>query len=285
MCYTLADLEDIEALTTAMIEALYRKRQDIALQKMNEELETLVNERTRELRDTQEQLIRSERLAVLGQLSGGIGHELRNPLGAIRNAAYFLKTAVKNPDSDVQYALDILEDGVVTSNSIITSLLDFSRPKASTLVEVQINEVVESALTHISIPENVEVVTELDSTIPLILADPEKLNRIFINISLNAIQAMLDGGKLFIVTTRTELNRLAISFTDTGIGMSEEVIGKIFEPLFTTKPKGIGLGLPIVKMMVDAHGGSIDAESTEGKGTTFTIELPITSKEVKEQNE
>jgi PAS domain S-box-containing protein len=257
-----------------------RKRAEEALKEYSERLEEMVEERTQELREAQEQLIRREKLAVLGQLAGGVGHELRNPLGAISNAAYFLNMVLENPEPEVKETLEILQKEVKTSERIISSLLDFARTKPPARRKVDINEVVQEALSRIAVPENVEVVSQLDGTLPIILADPDQLGQVFGNIILNAVQAMPQGGQLVVKTSEVseklpKSEWVAVSFTDTGVGISEESLGKIFEPLFTTKAKGIGLGLAVTRTLVEGHGGTIEVESQVGKGTTFRVRLPI----------
>jgi PAS domain S-box-containing protein len=257
-----------------------RKRAEEALKEYSERLEEMVEERTQELRDAQEQLIRKEKLAVLGQLAGGVGHELRNPLGTISNAVYFLNMALEEPDPDVKEMLEILQKEVRTSEMIISSLLDFARTKPPARRKVDINVVVQEALSRTTVPENVEVVSQLDGTLPIILADPDQLGQVFGNIILNAIQAMPEGGQLVVKTSEVseklpKSEWVAVSFTDTGVGIAEENLGKLFEPLFTTKAKGIGLGLAVTKTLVQGHGGTIEVQSELGKGTTFTVQLPI----------
>jgi len=131
------------------------------------------------------------------------------------------------------------------------------------------------------VPENVEVVSQLDGTLPIILADPDQLGQVFGNIILNAIQAMPEGGQLVMKSDVPSPEWVAVSFTDTGVGISEENLGKIFEPLFTTRTKGIGLGLAVTKTLVQGHGGTIEVQSEVGKGSTFTVRLPICGKEKK----
>jgi PAS domain S-box-containing protein len=251
-----------------------RKAAEEALKEYSERLEEMVEERTKELRDAQEQLIRQEKLAVLGQLAGGVGHELRNPLGAISNAAYFLNMVLEEPDPEVKETLEILQKEVKTSEKIISSLLDFARAKAPTRRKVDINEVVQESLSRVAVPEDVEVVRQLDEALPIILADPDHLDQVFGNIILNAVQAMSEGGRLLVKTEVSSPEWVAVSFTDTGMGISEENLGKLFEPLFTTKAKGIGLGLAVTKTLVEGHGGTIEVESQVGKGTTFRVRLP-----------
>jgi len=250
-----------------------RKRAEAALKEYSERLEEMVKQRTQELCDAQEELIRQERLAVLGQLAGGVAHELRNPLGAIRNAAYFLNLALEEPSSEVKETLEILDREVVKSDTIIKSLLDIARARPPTRREVDVNDVVRAALFNAAVPEDVEVVSELDASLPTILADHIQLDQAFGNIILNAIQAMPEGGQLAVKSAVFDAERVAISFTDTGVGIPEESLERLFESLFTTKSKGIGLGLPLVKMLVEGHGGTVEVESEQGKGSTFTLIL------------
>lgn len=232
------------------------------------------------LREAQGQLVRREKLAVLGQLAGGISHELRNPLGAIKNAAYFLNMALEDPEPEVKEAVEILNKEVGKSEKIISSLLDFTRPKEPVPIEVDVNGVVEGALTRITLPKNIEMIKELDKTIPVISADPDQLERIFGNLLLNAVQAMTladggrEGGRLTIRSELSGMDRIAVSIADTGIGIPEKEIEKVFEPLYTSKAKGIGLGLALTKIMVQHHGGAIEIESEKGKGSVFRVLLP-----------
>ena len=221
----------------------------------------------------------------MGQLAAGMGHELRNPLGAIKNAAYFLKMAVEEPKPEVKETLEILEKEVTTSERIISSLLGFAHPKPPTGRKVNINEFVQEALSCAALPENVEVVSQLDGALPAIMADPDQLGQIFGNIILNAIQAMPDGGQLMVKTSAGSVEPseahnpqwVAISFADTGVGIPEESLGRLFEPFFTTKAKGIGLGLALSKTLTKGHGGTIQIQSEVGKGSIFTVMLPVSS--------
>jgi signal transduction histidine kinase len=265
-----------------------RKRAENALKEYSERLEEMVKQRTSELREAQDELIRKEKLAVLGQLAGGVGHELRNPLGAIKNASYFLNMALEEPEPEVQETLEILEKEVGASERIISSLLDFARPKSPVRRKVDINELVQEALSRATVPENVEVVSQLDEALPAILADPDQLGQAFGSIILNAVQAMTlpsrlgmpEGGRLVVKTEGRgdpggRPSWVVVSITDTGVGIPEENVGKLFEPLFTTKAKGIGLGLALVKALVEGHGGTIEVQSKVGKGSMFMVRLPI----------
>ena len=280
--YTEAEVELAESIGSQIAGAianakLYaeQKRAEEKLKEYSERLEEMVEQRTKDLREAQEQLVRQEKLAVIGQLAGGVGHELRNPLGAIKNATYFLNMVLEKPEPKVKESMEILEKEVATSERIIGSLLDFARPKPPTRRQVDINDVVREALSRPSIPENVKVLSQLDETLGPILADPDQLGQIFGNIILNAIQAMPRGGRLVVKSDSASPEWVSVSFSDTGVGIPQETLERLFEPLFTTKAKGIGLGLAIVKTLVEGHGGTIEAQSEVGKGSTFTVKLPI----------
>ncbi len=221
---------------------------------------------------------RSEKLTMLGQLAGGVGHELRNPLGAIKNASYFLNMVLKEPEPEVKGTLEILDKEIKTSEMIINSLLGFARPKLPLLQRVDINNLIQEVVSGTTVPQNIEITKDLNMSLPIVLADPSQLTLVFRNIILNAIQAMIEGGKIRIKTSVPNPDVISITIQDTGIGISQENLRKLFEPLFTTKAKGIGFGLAISKLIVESHGGIIKALSEEGKSSTFTIEIPIKGK-------
>ena len=279
---------DRNSLVRSMRYAIERKQMVEALKKYSERLEEMVEDRTQELLDAQDRLVRKEKLATLGQLAGGVGHELRNPLGAIKNAAYFLNMALEEPGPEVKETLEILNKEVETSERIISNLLDFARPKPPIRRKVDINEAVEKALSRNTVSEKIELVKQLDLPPPIILTDQDQLDHVFGNIILNAVQAMPEGGRLVIRTWASPRPEglvepseapnpewVAVSFTDTGAGIPEDKLGKVFEPLFTTKAKGIGLGLALTKTVVEGHGGSIEVESKLREGSTFTVRLPV----------
>ena len=275
--------QNLKAITASRdelnTEIAERVRAEGELRQYQDQLEELVDDRTRELREAQEQLVRREKLAVLGQLAGGVGHELRNPLGAIKNAVYFLNMVLEDPDLETREMLEILDKEVDTAEKIISSLLDFARARPPTRRKVDLNDVVRQTLSRTPLPDapRVEVALKLDEDLPLILADPDQLFQVLGNIVRNGIQAMADGGRLVVRTARESPEWVTVSIADTGAGISEENLKKIFEPLFTTKAKGIGLGLALVKTQVEAHGGTIGVESqgVPGEGSTFTVRLPL----------
>jgi signal transduction histidine kinase len=264
---------DGNLLVRALRYAIERKRAEEALREYSERLEEMVEERTKELRDAQEQLVRREKLAVLGQLAGGVAHELRSPLGSIKSAAYFLNMVLKDPEPDVVEMLQILERQVADCDRIISSILDFARPKAPTLRPVDLRQLVQETLARQPVLENITVSTQFDGLLPQVMADPDQLGLVFGNIIRNAAQAMPQGGWLEITAGLTE-EGVAVAFHDTGVGIPPDHLGKMFEPLFTTKATGIGLGLAVSKQLMKGHGGSIEVRSEVGKGSTFTVRLP-----------
>jgi PAS domain S-box-containing protein len=228
----------------------------------------------------EQKLRTTEKLAALGELAGGVGHELRNPLGAIKNASYFLNMTLDQSDPEVQETLGILEREVATAEGIITSLLDYARARPPMRRKVNVNEIVRQALSRVDIPQSISVVDELDSSMPPVMADPAQLLQVFTNIALNAVQAMPGGGHLTLHTEARGDDWTAVSFTDDGVGIAPEDRDKLFEPLFTRRAKGIGLGLSITRILVEGHGGSVEVASAVGRGSKFTVLLPAGAGEI-----
>jgi PAS domain S-box-containing protein len=265
-----------------------RKQAEESVRRMNEELEQKIRERTKLLLDAQEELVRKEKLSILGQLSGSVGHELRNPLGVMSNAIYFLKSVMTDANETVMEYLDIIKHEIDNSQRIITDLLDFARTKSPQVKTVMVCALIDGTLSRCSVPENVEIKNEIPETLPMIKVDPMQMRQVFENLICNAVQAMQEGGTLQISARHvrgpeTDSRRviqgheefIEISVTDAGNGILPENMKKLFQPLFTTKAKGIGLGLTVCKNLTEANGGRIGVESELGKGTTFTVTLPI----------
>ncbi|MEE8392025.1 MAG: ATP-binding protein, partial [Anaerolineae bacterium] len=274
-----------------------RKQAEEALRELNTTLETQVAERTAELqqraveleaalgelREAQERLLRSERLAVIGELAGSVAHDLRNPLGVISSSAYYIRrklTQTGQADERILGSLEQMEKNVVASDRIIRGLLEFARGRPPELRPTDINQAVRSALADAPLPppNEVAVVTHLAEGLPQIPLDAQQLERVFINLITNAVQAMPERGQLEVRTWRDEeIGNIVVSISDVGEGIPPENMARIFEPLFSTKVHGTGLGLPICQRIVEAHGGSIEVESQVGAGSTFTVRLPLTN--------
>jgi signal transduction histidine kinase len=256
-----------------------RKRAEDVLKEYNARLETAVELRTSELRETQEKLVRQEKLAVLGQLAGSVGHELRNPLAVINNALYYLKLVGADSSEKVKEYLGIIQTEAHTAEKIITDLLDFARIKSVDVEAVSAFRLVERVFERYPAPNSVNVTLEIPADLPMLYVDPRQMEQVLGNLIINACQAMTiggdsTGGKLTI-TARQEQEMIAIVMKDTGVGISPENMKKLFEPLFTTKAKGIGLGLAVSQKLVEANGGRIEVQSEAGKGSTFTVYLPV----------
>jgi PAS domain S-box-containing protein len=222
----------------------------------------------------QAQFLKSERMAAIGELAGMVGHDLRNPLQGILAAAYALKVGLRtSTDEKVRTMLEIVEKDVAYANKIVGDLLDYSGEVRLELTVIDQGSLIEDALASLRVPENIQI-SNLTGDEPKVRVDAAKLRRVYVNLIKNAIDAMPAGGKLKI-TSETSEGNLRVAFADTGDGMTQEVMEKLWVPLFTTKAKGMGFGLPICKRIVEAHGGSILVESTVGKGSTFTVSIPI----------
>ncbi len=271
------------------------KEAEEKLKTYSEKLEEMVEERTQELRDAQEELVRIERLAVLGQLAGGVGHELRNPLGVISNAVYYLKMIQPEADDTIREYLETILQEVNNSTEIVSDLLDLSRTKPAERGRIDVSDLINQVLDRHSPPDEVEVTTEIASDLPSVHVDSRQIGQVLSNLVTNGYQAMSTcadsaagrpgGGRLIIIadefclddSIRIPKPEIRIRVSDTGCGISKENMEKLFQPLFTTKSRGIGLGLAVSKSLVVANGGRIKVESEEGKGSTFTVILPTWS--------
>lgn len=263
------------------VEFKKRKALQDELEKHANQLSELVDERTKDLVQAQSRLMQSERLAAIGEMAGMVGHDLRNPLAAIKNASYYLrKKQASTVDENGIDMLNAIDRSVEHANSIVADLLDFSREIHLDLEEYSPKSLINYVLLAIHIPANVKITQKIQSE-PTVWVDANKIERVFTNLVKNAIEAMPSGGTIEISSRRNGDN-VDFIFADTGSGMSEDVIGKIFTPLFTTKAQGMGFGLAICKRIVEAHGGKIGVESTPSKGTTFTVSLPIEQPHKKE---
>jgi len=259
------------------------KNAEDALQRYSTRLEQEVEQRTQQLVTAQEKLVRQERLAVLGQLSGSIGHELRNPLGVISNAVYFLRMIQPDASAKVIEYLEIINSETRRAEKIINDLLDFSRIKSIDREPVAVADTVEQMLQRYPPPDNITVRIRREAGLPMILVDPNHLIQVLGNLALNAYQAMPEGGELMIEAkqhTEGIKRYIAIALKDSGGGIPPENLAKLFEPLFTTKAKGIGLGLPVCQKLLEANDGRIEVQSEPGKGSTFTIHLPVYRKAI-----
>jgi signal transduction histidine kinase len=250
----------------------------------SERLAEMVAERTRELGAAQSQLVSQERLVTLGQLSGSIGHELRNPLGVISNAINFLQMAQAGASPKVKEYLGIIENETRNADKIITDLLNFTRVPTADRERVAVSDLVRQTLERFPVPATVEVTVRLPDRLPPLYVDRRQMTQVLGNLVVNSCQAMVspaagsstdlpEGGRLFI-TAANKKDGLQIAVRDTGTGITPENMKLLFEPLFTTNAKGIGLGLAVSRKLVEANGGRIEVRSRVGRGSTFTLVFP-----------
>ncbi len=242
---------------------------------LNEELEVKVQKRTQQLLEAQEELVRKEKLAVLGQVAGSVGHELRNPLGVISNAVYFLQTVLSDADETTREYLDIIKNEIANSERIVSDLLDSVRTQPPHPESASVRQIIEQTVGKLTIPSNVRITLDMPETLPMLWVDVQQMQQVFRNLVSNGIEAMPDGGTLDIRAVAGETaDGVTVSVRDSGSGITPDQLEKLFQPLYTTKARGIGLGLVVVKNLTQANGGSVEVSSEPGKGSMFSITLP-----------
>jgi len=265
----------------------YYQEREALLTHYASELEQKVKERTRDLEAAQEELIKRERLSVLGQLTAIVSHELRNPLGVIRSSVYFLSRKFSGSDEKTAKHLNRIEQQVGLCDSIIGELLEYTRGRRVATVQGELNPWLEELLDQIPKPDSVSILRTLSPSLPPVHFDREKLRRVIVNLVENAVQAVVarqnaaaEQHKPYSpqvrVTTSPADKGVRIEVEDNGIGMAQQTADRAFEPLFTTRARGTGLGLAIVKKIVEEHGGTVSLTSRREAGTTLTVVIPGT---------
>ena len=254
------------------------------LSRHQDHLEKLVAERTRELSDAHAEIVRQARLGVLGQLSATIGHELRNPLSVIQTGVHLVTKITEGADLDIKKPIERIQRSVDRCDHIIHSLLDYARDRKLDKTLVNIDDWLNAELNELTSPQGIVIRRNFTSS-ARVAFDSDEMRQVVINLFDNACQAMSDDepksrdSYVLTVTTAIEESRIIVSFADTGVGVSSENIDRIFEPLFSTKTFGVGLGMPLVKNILERHEGGIEVESTEGQGALVTFWLPYTKDE------
>jgi signal transduction histidine kinase len=255
-----------------------------SVHQVQDHLESMISVRTAELeraltrlRDAQEELLRKERLAMLGQLSSSIGHELRNPLGVMLNAVYFLEMTM--PDSSpaspkAREYLALLREQIRLSERIVSDLLDSARTRPPQRSAVAVEPLVTDHASRVTMPERIRFEYDVAPDVPRVFADPDQVGQILVNLLTNGVQAMDGRGGTLTVRARERDGRVRIDVQDTGEGVPAEHMGKIFEPLFTTRARGIGLGLSVSRTLARANAGDLTVMNDPGGGAVFTLDLP-----------
>ncbi len=248
------------------------KKAEQVLEELNEQLELRVQKRTQQLRETQAELVRNEKFSTLGKVSGGIAHEIRNPLNAIKTSAYYLLNASNPTLTKSREHLERIDRQVVMIDNVVTALSDVAKLPEASLRELKLDTFSRSALAALDLPPNISVEVDLEDSLPMVLADRDQLMIAFLNLLRNARDAMPEGG---VMTVRGLLlpEHVELAVSDTGMGIAEKDLANVLEPLFTTKARGMGLGLPITKAIVEKNKGTLHITSTLGEGSQFTIRL------------
>jgi PAS domain S-box-containing protein len=264
-----------------------RRKLQQNLMELNENLEKKVMKKTKELRKVQYQLIQSEKLSLIGELVAGVAHEVRNPLATISLIVQHLES--KYADNYQIEKLKAIQRNINRIDKIVYGLLNFSHPSRFNFDYHNVNEILERLerlepiLKHF-LPENIKIIRKYDSKLPQGWFDSDCLEQVFLNLISNAIRAMKYGGELYITTSFDSTRKgIIIKFEDTGVGISKGNLKKIFKPFFTTYEEGTGLGLSICQNIIKEHKGNISVESKLGKGTIFTIFLPLEKRKEKKQ--
>ncbi len=252
-----------------------RKQVAEKIRTMNEELEEKVRKRTRQLLEAQEELVRKEKLAVLGQVAGSVGHELRNPLGVMSNAVFYLQNVLVESDESVKEYLGIILAEISRSERIVAGLLDAVRTRSPEIATHNVTELIGQILRQCTVPDSVTVTLDIPETISPMRVDARQMQQVLGNLISNGVEAMPEGGTLVIRALENRQEKtITIMVQDSGHGMTPEVLAQLFQPLYTTKARGIGLGLLVAKNLVQANDGSVEVESENGKGSRFFVTLP-----------
>lgn len=286
---SLANIGDETFLVAFLKDITERKQSEQQLTQYRENLEQLVSDRTQALSDAQEELVRKERLATLGQLTATVSHELRNPLSAMGPSLYILSKLCPEDDSKIKKAIDILQRSVWRCDHIVDELLDFTRITNLEEEEIFLDHWLAELVSEQNTAEDISIIKNFTIGNHTCKFDPNGLRRAVINVFENGCQAMTDEStnKPFdraqlTISTRALDHRAEIIISDTGTGMSEEVLAKIFEPLYSTKVYGVGLGMPTIKQIMEQHKGGIEIESKEDQGTTVTLWIPCHKSQTKQ---
>ncbi|MHA1917064.1 MAG: PAS domain S-box protein [Candidatus Ranarchaeia archaeon] len=244
------------------------------LRQYSGELEVLVNDRTSKLQNVQEQLIKNERMAVIGEVAAMVSHDLKNPLQSITNAMYLLKTKLAKEEAKKYSGIfNIIDKSVEQSVKIISDILDYSKQKQLNLEKYQVKNIFDFLFDTFTIPRNIKVELRIPDDL-VIMVDYVKITRAFTNLIMNSIEAMTSGGELSILVDKEE-EFVSFKIKDTGVGMPESQLKTLWKPLLSTKAQGTGLGLLIARRYVEAHNGSIQVISKVDLGTTFVVAIPI----------
>ena len=265
-------LESKRVFVAFILDSTSRKKAERELQRLNEELEVRVEERTKQLKAAQAELVRTEKMVMLGRVSGGIAHEIRNPLNAIKTSAYYLLNAKTPTTEKTQEHLDRIDRQVTIIDNVITALSDVAKLPDPKRVPVSIESLLQPIVSSLGLPPNISIELDLQDELPDALVDSNQILIVFRNLLRNARDSMANGGKV-VVKSYTIDGRIHVSFVDQGEGISADDLERIFEPFFSTKARGMGLGLPISRVILEKNRGEMHVSSQPGIGSEFMVLL------------
>jgi signal transduction histidine kinase len=277
------EIGDLAQTFLTMSESLREKTGEIIhakqeLEKFNKSLKDRVAARERELRSAQDELIKQERLAAIGQMASVVGHEIRNPLAVINNSIYFIKTklgATLEADQKITKHIKIIESEIQQANGIINEILTYSRQRELKPEKVFLNAWLEELLSVYPFPPHIQVEKTFTPVNPTVEIDVVEMQQALRNLIGNGVEVMPQSGAVKVRTAMAEGGYVVIEIGDTGPGIPPEIRDKIFSAFFTTKARGTGLGLAVVKKVMDRHGGRVELDSAVGQGTTFRLFIPV----------
>ena len=287
-----SEAEKFRSVLVSIMDITERKRAEEALKDYSERLEEMVKERTHELEAAHEEIVKREKLSVLGRMTAMVSHELRNPLGVIHSSAYYLKSKLGGADEKILKHLQRIDQQVGHCDSIVDELLEYTRSRSSVMDKGDMTPWIEEVLDQMTIPDQVSLVRKLSPDLPIVRFDGEKLRRVVINLVDNALQAVMERQERkrmkdkddpyqpqVKVSASVVEDGVCIEMEDNGIGMDEETVNQAFEALFTTKARGTGLGLAIVKKIIEEHGGSVTLKSEPDRGTKVFVKIPLLTRQ------
>ncbi len=253
------------------------KRAEHKLAELNRYLEREVQDRTAELRDAQAELVRNEKLALLGQVSANISHEIRNPLNAAKTSAYYLMNAKSPTESKIIEHLERIDRQIHMIDNVITALTDLAKLPDPRIAEIDLIELVQQTIDSVDLPPDIHVVIEKAPGLPPVMVDVNQIAMVIRNLVRNARDAMNQGGGQLTISFGKDGQHLSLSVADNGCGIAEADLARIMDPFFSTKARGMGLGLAIIQAILEKNDGRMDVQSHVGTGSNFQIFLPSAS--------
>ena len=284
------DAGNYDGAIAGVMDITERRLNEEELKKYRDNLEKLVIERTQDLNNAQDELLKKERLATLGQLTATVSHELRNPLGSMKPSLFVLRKFSDPENEKMNNALNRIDRSIDRCDNIINELLDYTRTKELNLRQTNINQWLTQIINDQLLPSELKIKYDFNLDNTPVWIDQDRLHQAIANIINNGFQSMMDEstnqllpGSTLTIRTDKESDRINITVIDNGSGINSSLLEKIFEPLFSTKGFGVGLGLPIVKQIIEQHGGGIEIQSHIDKGSMITLWLPITLEKTPEE--